>query len=50
MEELNKKREKDMSQKMFKFPDTKKVEPKPKSDTNSENLIVEESKEPSTCV
>ncbi len=50
MEELNRKREKDMSKKMFKFPDSKKVEPKPKSDTNSENLIVEESKEPSTCV
>jgi hypothetical protein len=49
MEELNRKREKDMSKKMFKFPDSKKVESKPKPDTNRENLIVEESKEPSTC-
>ncbi len=40
MEELNRKREKDMSKKMFKFPDTKKVDSKSKPDTNSENLIV----------
>ena len=31
MEEINRKREREMSQKMFKFPETKKVDQKPES-------------------
>ncbi len=44
MEEVNRKREREMSQKMFKFPETKKVEKKPEPESTTDNLKDEELK------
>lgn len=42
MEELNRKREKEMSQKIFKFPDQKKAVLKPLSESPNQNIIVDD--------
>ena len=44
MEEVNRKREREMSQKMFKFPETKKVEKKLEPESTTDNLKAEELK------